>query len=178
MEVGRDPPAFVGRRLDGVDEQGLPLVLAPTQRRASLHASGTCTGQRSSSLGEQAAGERQPDLGGPSARAMLDRWYVSNRRGVPFGARIGVHLVQAALRRARSGSRRRDIAPLGAVGARPEHRQLESPSGIRAPDQPRLVRVEDAALRAPDLDPDDAVAEHALLDEPVEALRSGAGSER
>ena len=57
-------------------------------RRPSRHASGTWTSQSSTRLPSSSAANGS-QIRRPVAATALRRWYVSNRSGVPSGARTG-----------------------------------------------------------------------------------------
>ena len=153
-------------------------------RRSRRQARGTWTSQRSTRLPSRSAANGS-QMRRPVAATALLRWYVSNRSGVPSGARIGqVHLVQVALAALEAVLGACEVAQLGAGRPRAQDVELRRVEREGRADEPRLVGVHDAAVARPDLDPDDPLAEHALLDDPVDGIdrlgarRAGATSDR
>ena len=169
VEVGRDPAPLVGRRLDGADEQRLALLWLLCRRRPSRHASGTWTSQRRTRLASKRTAKGS-QIRRPVASTASRRWYVSKRSSVPSGVRTARRPRRGRPAPARSGSPGRRGRPARLSPCRPQRLQLGGLQREPRPDQARLVRVHDAAAAVPQLDPDDTVAEHALVDDPVDGV--------
>ena len=168
VEVGGDPAPLVGRRLDGPDEQRLTILGRPLQAAAEPPRERDLDEPEEDEAAEQERSERQPD---PST-GRLDRAAPLVRleqEGRPVRrADRHVDLVEVALALLEAVLRTGEVRPLRsrlAVSQRLLLGRVERETGS---DQTRLVRVDDAAVAVPELDPDNTIAEHALVDDSVD----------
>ena len=168
VQVRGDPPAFVVGSLERAFEQLLAILLAAAQsvrespRERHLHE------PEQEQAEEQERCERDPDPapGGRDRRGSLVRLEDERRAvGRPDGEIHLVDLTQTALEAVLFAFEATDLRTRI---ARAKHVELLVVEGERLADQPRLVGVDDATADGPDLDPRDAVAEDALLHDPVE----------
>ena len=158
----------------------LAVVLAPAQAPGQPPGEGHLHEPEEHEAGEQQRREREPD---PAARrrdrrspAGTSRTAAASRPARGSGGRPRT----GCPGRARSGSRacRGRCSSARVAPVREQPRASTSSSGISRADQPRLVGVDDAPVGGPDLDADDALAEHALLDDPVERRGAPPGRRR
>ncbi len=168
VELGRDPPAFVVGCLDRADEQRLALGLRAPKSPVEAPGERHLNEPEEDEAAEQERCERHPDAapGGRDRAPPLVR--LEQERRPARGADREVHLVQVALPALVPVLGSREIAQRRLRGARLQHVELLRVEGKPHADQARLVRVHDPTIGRPQLDPDDPLAEHALLDDPID----------
>ena len=168
VEVGRDPPPFVVRRLDGADEQCLSLCLAPAEPPVEAPRQRHLDEPEEDEAPEHERGERHPDAapgrrdGAPALVGLEQEWRAVGR------ADRQVDLVEVALTALVAVLGAREVGQGRVRGSRPQHVELFRLEREPRADEARLVRVHDPPVARPELDTDHPLAEHALLDDPVD----------
>ncbi len=168
VQLRGDPPPLVGGRLDRVHEKCLAGLLRPAQSPVEAPRQRHLDEPQEREAREQEGCERHPDApsGGRNGARALVR--LEEQRRPVRRADGEVDLVEAPLALLEAVLGAREIAQLGPCAAGAEHVELRLVERVAGADQPRLVGVEDAAVARPELDADDALAEDALLDDPVD----------
>lgn len=171
MEIRGDAASLVGGRLDGAHQKHLPVELAPAQAPGEAPCEGYLDEPERHEAGEEERREREPDPASRrrDCRPPLVRLEEKRR---PIGSSDGeIDLVEAALAMLEAVLGPGEVAPLGARSARAQHLELRVVERVARPDQTRLVGVDDAPVRGPDLHTDHPLSEDALLDDRVEATK-------
>ena len=171
VEVRRDAPPLVGRCLHRADEQRFAILLRPPQPVAEPPGERHLEEPQQDERCHEETRERQPDP--PPGRgygiAALVR-LEEERRAVGRADRE-IDLVEIAVAALEPVLRAVEVAQLRARGgAGTQHVALVGVQREARSDQSRLVGVDDSAGRVPDLDADDPLAEHALVDDAVDRV--------
>ena len=166
-----DPPSFRVRGIDRPLEQHLALALVPPGPRQQVpHQRGEQHDEEQQAA-QRHAGEPAPQLPGSLADLLVRRVDLEQRllsgvrphRAVDLHQLVADVAVQGVLRAI-------EVRDLGDGAWLLQHLAFLGVQGERATDQPGLVGVQHLAVRAPDLHPDDVVAQHAVSDQRVEPL--------
>ena len=178
VQVGRDPPPLDRGRLERRLQQRLALAQAVAQAAGGGPRQGQLDQPQQQQRADDDRRHRDQDALAAGVDGALAPVDLEERRAPLGGADGQVHLQQRAVVALEDVLRLGEVAQLGVGHPGLQGLALVRAERVAAADQPGLVRVDDAPVGVPDLDPHDVLAEDALLHDAVEPARERPASPR